>query len=64
MSLDRKDIRAKLHPDMHEALTALCAIEQITIGEFVEREIVRIVTERVKNAASIVKLAPRLLGNS
>ena len=50
MTLERKDIRAKLDPDMHEALAVLADIDQLDIGEFIERELIRVVTQRVHAA--------------
>jgi hypothetical protein len=50
MSLERRDIRAKLDPDMHEALAVLADIDQIDIGEFIERELVKVIRERVHGA--------------
>lgn len=47
MSLDRKDIRAKLDPDWHEALIKICARDGIDVGEFIEREIERVLSERI-----------------
>lgn len=53
MSLDRKDIRAKLDPDIHDALLVICEADETDIGEFVEREIERIVRKRVHDAQAI-----------
>lgn len=36
MSLERQDVRAKLDPDMHEALIAICDAKGVTLGEFIE----------------------------
>jgi hypothetical protein len=47
MSLDRMDIRAKLDPEWHEALVRICKRESIDIGVFVEREIERVLSERI-----------------
>jgi hypothetical protein len=47
MALDRKDIRAKLEPQWHEALVRICNREGIDIGVFVEREIERVLSERI-----------------
>lgn len=47
MSLDRKDIRAKLDPEWHEALIKICARDGIDVGEFIEREIERVLSERI-----------------
>lgn len=51
MALDRKDVRAKLDPDLHEALTVLCEIDQVDIGEFIERELLRVIKQRVHDAS-------------
>jgi hypothetical protein len=47
MSLDRKDVRAKLDPEYHEALTKMAAKASMDIGEFIERELVRLIDERL-----------------
>lgn len=47
MSLERKDIRAKLDPDWHEALVKAAERDGLEIGEFVEREMVKILSERI-----------------
>jgi hypothetical protein len=60
MSLDRKDIRAKLDPDMHAALTVLAEVDQLDIGEFIERELVRVIYERVHAATLIADRTSRL----
>ena len=59
MSEPRKDIRAKLDPDMHTALSVLADVEGIDMGEFIEREIVRVIRDRC-HAASVI--AERLHG--
>lgn len=43
MSIERKDVRAKLDPEVHEALIAICDRDGLDIGEYVEREIEKIV---------------------
>ncbi len=60
MSLERKDVRAKLDPDMHAALHVLCEIDQCDLGEFVERELVRVIRERVHAAKVIAERTARL----
>jgi hypothetical protein len=47
MSLERKDVRAKLDPDIHEALVKICERDGMDLGEFVEREIQRVVLEEM-----------------
>lgn len=60
MSLERKDIRAKLDPDIHEALCAICEADDIDLGAFIEREIERLVRKRVHDAQTIAARIPRL----
>lgn len=65
MSLERKDVRAKIDPDMHEALLVLCEVDQLDIGEFIERELVNIIRRRVHEASLIAQRTARLgiIGN-
>lgn len=63
MSLERKDIRAKLDPDMHAALVVLADVDKIDLSEFIEREIVRVIQERL-HAASLIADAMARLGIS
>jgi hypothetical protein len=60
VALDRKDIRAKLDPDIHEALAAICEADDVDIGAFIEAEIERIVRKRVHDAQTIAAKVPRL----
>lgn len=53
MALERKDVRAKLDADMHEALKAVCETENLDMGEFIERELVRVIKQRVHAAHDI-----------
>jgi hypothetical protein len=56
MSLDRKDIRAKLSPDMHAALTVLAEVDRLDLGEWIERELCRVIVDRV-HAATVIATA-------
>jgi hypothetical protein len=60
MSLDRKDIRAKLDPDVHKALCLLCEVDQLDLSEFVERELIRVIEHRVHAAQYIAANSPSL----
>ena len=60
MSLDRKDVRFKLAPDMHQALTVLAECAQVDIGEFVELVVQREVVRRVHEASLIHERTARL----
>ena len=50
MSLERQDVRAKLDPDDHRALVAICNIDGLTIAEFIERLVVPVIRKRVHDA--------------
>lgn len=60
MSLERKDVRFKLAPDVHGALTVLAECAQVDIGEFCELLIQREVLRRVHEATVIADRAARL----
>ena len=60
MSLERKDVRFKLAPDMHQALTVLAECAQVDIGEFVEQVVQREVVRRVHEASLIHERTVRL----
>lgn len=55
MSLERKDIRCKLDADYHQALTVLAEIDRLDIGEFVERELRRVIELRCHDATVIAQ---------
>ena len=59
MALERKDVRAKLDPEVHADLVDLCEVEGIDIGEFVEREIVAAVERRIHAATLIIERRTR-----
>lgn len=63
MSLDRRDIRAKLDHDVHAALGVLCQAEGVEIAQYIERLVVNDVSERV-HAATLVADGLRRLGIS
>lgn len=54
MSLERKDIRAKLDPDVHAALVIVCEQKGLDVGEFVEREIEAIILGLIHDANVLV----------
>jgi hypothetical protein len=53
LSLDRKDIRAMLDPDMHEALAVLADVDGTDIGEFIERLLIEVIQTRLHEASEI-----------
>jgi hypothetical protein len=58
VSHPRKDVRAKLDAEVHEALVAICEADQVELGEFIEREIERVVRKRVHDAQAIAARVP------
>ncbi len=60
MSLERKDVRAKLRPDVHAAMTVVADADGLDHGEWIERLIEREVMRRVHAATLIAKAAERL----
>lgn len=60
MALERKDIRAKLDPDIHAALVVICEEKGVDVGEFIEREITAIVVGLVHNATVLAERTAHL----
>lgn len=60
MSIERKDVRFKVAPEMHQALTVLAECAQVDIGEFVELIVQREVIRRVHEASVIAEKTSRL----
>ncbi len=60
MALDRKDVRAKLDPDLHAALVVLAEVDALDLAEFIERELVRVIRERCHAANVIAERTARL----
>jgi len=59
MSLERKDVRAKLDPELHAALVEICDLEGITQAEFVEAVLVPVLHKRVHDAIALSRAAER-----
>ena len=60
MSLEKKDVRSKLHPDMHAQLSVLAEVARMEIGEFVESVLVNEIIRRVHEASVIGERLSRL----
>ena len=60
MALERKDVRFKVEPDAHEALTKTCAALNVDIGEYVEGLVIADLRRRVHEATVLAPLAPLL----
>lgn len=65
MSLERQNVNAKLDPEMHRALKAICDAEGVTMAEFIERVLVPVITRRVHEARLIAEAVdgPSFSGN-
>lgn len=55
MSLERKDVRFKLHPDVHQALSVLADVRGGDIGEYVEAIVVREVLKEIHEATVVAQ---------
>jgi hypothetical protein len=60
MALDRKDVRAKLDADMHAKLKAICDLEEIDMGIFIESVLVPVIEKRVHDAMLLADRLHRL----
>ena len=60
MSLERKDIRAKLDAEMHEALSVISDADHLDLGEWVEQLIVRELKQRIHAATVIAEKTAHL----
>jgi hypothetical protein len=63
MALDRVDVRAKVDPDMHEALVAICDAKGVTLGEFIEALLVPEIKRLVHEATVIADKLRRTPGS-
>lgn len=60
MSLDRKDVRVKLDPEIHAGLTVLASVGDKDIAELAEEIVVAEVLKRIHAATLIAQQAARL----
>ena len=66
MSLERKDIRAKLDPDTHAQLKAICDVDGVDMGDFIEACVLPVVQKRVHDAMVLTDALQRqgITGNN
>jgi hypothetical protein len=57
MTLERKDIRAKLDANLHAALTAICDLDGLTQAEFIEAALIPVLQKRIHDAIALAKAA-------
>lgn len=60
MAAERKDVRAKLDDDMHAALKAICDLDGIDMGVFIEQQIVPVIQKRIHDATVLAEKLHRL----
>ena len=63
MRIERKDIRGKLDADVHAQFKAICDVDDVDMGDFIEALLLPVIAKRVHDA---IELATRLqrLGTS
>jgi hypothetical protein len=59
MSIERKDVRAKLDPELHAALVEICNLDGIEIAEYIERLLVPAIRARCSGAIELSKRLQR-----
>ena len=60
MSLERKDIRAKLDPEIHAQLRVICEIDGVDMGDFIESALLPVIAKRVHDAMMLAQKLQRL----
>ena len=60
MSIERKDIRSKLDHDAHAKLKAICDIDGVDMGEFIESVLLPVIEKRVHDAMMLSNELQRL----
>ena len=60
MSLERKDIRAKLDPEIHAQLRVICEIDGVDMGDFIEAALLPVIAKRVHDAMMLAQKLQRL----
>lgn len=59
MSLERKDIRAKLDHELHAALKVICDTDGVDMGEWIEAQIVPVIEKRIHDAMVLAEAFQR-----
>lgn len=59
MSLERKDIRAKLSAERHAQLRAICEIDGVDMGDWIEAVLLPVIEKRVHDAIALAAALPR-----
>lgn len=64
MSVPRTDVRFYLDAEYHSLLKRLCAVDDIELAAFVERELIAILDREFHRAASLLNAVPEHHGNA
>lgn len=66
MSLERKDVRAKLSAEHHAQLRAICEVDGVDVGDFIEAVLLPVIEKRVHDAIALAARFPRpgITGNN
>lgn len=59
MSLERKDIRAKLDHEAHAKLRAICDAEGVDMGEWIEQQLLPVIERKVHAAMMLTDALQR-----
>lgn len=60
MAIERKDVRLKLDDDKHAALKAICDLDGVDMGVFIEQLLVPVIDKRVHDAIELAAKIQRL----
>jgi hypothetical protein len=60
MAIERKDVRLKLDDDKHAALKAICELDDVDMGVFIELLLVPVIDKRVHDAIELAGKLQRL----
>lgn len=60
MALERKDVRLKLDDDKHAALKAICDLDGVDMGVFIEQLLVPVIEKRIHDAMVLAEKLQRL----
>jgi len=59
MSLERKDFRGKLDAGMHAKLKAICEVDDVDMGVFIENLLIPVIEKRVHDAMVLANALQR-----
>lgn len=60
MAIERKDVRLKLDDEKHAALKAICDLDGVDMGVFIEQLVVPVIEKRMHDAMVLAEKLQRL----